>query len=96
MTKQEKQKMSRWLYNTAPMNYEKKVDRMTKREREDLRRMMEGIAEKAAFLAGYLDMRHGAGCGDQGHTSAVKRANRNGRITWMKAFGYNAYINMEI
>jgi hypothetical protein len=42
-----------------------------------------------------MDERHGYGCGDQGHKKAVNQANRNGKIVWMKVFGYNGYVEVH-
>ena len=53
-------------------------------------RDLEAVAERAARLARYLDQRHGNGCGDQGHKSAVKAQNRAGRVVHEKVFGYNS------
>ena len=80
------------LMETAPVDWEKAVDKILTRQRDELRRQLEGTAERAAVLAGYMDERHGYGCGDQGHKKAVKQANRNGRMVWMKVFGYNGYV----
>lgn len=84
------------MMKKAPVDWEKTVDKLTTRERDDLRRELEGISERAAMLAGYLDERHGYGCGDQGHEKAVKRANGNGKTVWMKAFGYNGFHELTI
>ncbi len=84
------------LMQLAPVDWEKTVDGISTRERDDLRRELEGIGERAASLAGYLDERHGYGCGDQGHRKAVKKANRNGRMVWVKVFGYNAFHDLTI
>ena len=83
------------LMETAPVDWEKAVDKIPTRQRDELRRQLEGIAERAAVLAGYMDERHGYGCGDQGHKKAVKQANRNGKMVWMKVFGYNGYVEVH-
>jgi hypothetical protein len=83
------------LMATAPVDWEKAVDKILTRQRDELRRQLEGIAERAAVLAGYMDERHGYGCGDQGHKKAVKQANRNGKMVWMKVFGYNGYVEVH-
>lgn len=80
----------------APIDWEKKVDNLTSKQRDDLRRALENVSERAAMLAGYLDERHGYGCGDQGHTKAIKRANKNGKIVWLKVFGYNCYHELNV
>jgi hypothetical protein len=84
------------LMNIAPMDWEKTVDSMSSKEKDDMRRKLEGISLRAGELAGYLDERHGYGCGDQGHRAAVKEANRNGKIIWTKAFGYNEYHKITL
>ena len=83
------------LLKKAPVDLEKTVGKMSMNEREDLRRELEGISERAGQIAGYLDMRHGSGCGDQGHDRAVKEFNRNGKMIWMRVFGYNAYHDIN-
>ena len=89
-------KAIRLITKTAPIEWEKLVDTMPTGEREVLRQELEGISERAAVLAGYLDERHGYGCGDRGHENAIKRANRNGKMVWMKVFGYNGYHGLTI
>ncbi|HEA70070.1 hypothetical protein LCGC14_1484360 [marine sediment metagenome] len=84
------------MMKKAPVDWEKTVDRMNTQARGDLRRELEGISARAAMLAGYLDQRHGYGCGDQGHKKAVKRMNRHGKMVWMKVFGYNAHHDINI
>jgi hypothetical protein len=42
----------------------------------DMVRELDGLIERAARLRGYVDMRYGHGCGDQGHESAVKESNK--------------------
>lgn len=80
----------------APVDWEKAVDKLMIEERDEIRRELEGIAERAAMLAGYLDERHGYGCGDQGHSKAVKTANHHGKMVWMKTFGYNGFHPLTI
>ncbi len=84
------------LMDVAPFEWEKTVEAMSIMGRDDMRRQMEGIALRAGELAGYLDERHGYGCGDRGHREAVKEANRVGKIIWTKAFGYNEYHRITI
>ena len=84
------------LMKKAPIDWEKIVDKLSQNERQDLRESLENISERAGILAGYLDERHGYGCGDQGHDKAVKTMNRIGKIIHMKAFGYNAYHELKI
>jgi hypothetical protein len=85
------------LMKMGAVDWEKAVDKTSTRDRDDVRRYLEGMAERAAaLLAGYIDERHGYGRGDQGHKAAVKRANRNGKMVWMHVFGYNAYHDLTI
>lgn len=84
------------IMKRAPVDWEKTVDRIKSQDRDTLRRELEGIAERAGILAGYLDERHGYGCGDRGHKAAMKRANKNGKLIWMKVFGYNGFHELTI
>ena len=84
------------LLKLAPIDWEKTVDKLKENQRDELRREMGEIAKRAAMLEGYLDERHGYGCGDQGHEKAIKRANRNGKMLWMKVLGYNAFYDRSI
>ena len=84
------------IMNKAPVEWEKVVDRMKSADRNELVTKLEGIAHRAALLAGYVDARYGNGCGDQGHKSAVKSANKAGNIVWCKAFGYNAHFDLRL
>lgn len=83
-----------WL-EIALVDLEKKVDNMTTQEKEEARVLLEGVAKKAGMIAGYLDERQGYGYGDQGHNKAVKRLNRNGKMIWMKVFGYTAFHELQ-
>ena len=62
--------------------------RMESADLDLVARDLEGIAAHCALRAAYLAMRHGCGCGDQGHKSAVKDANKVYRQV-RKALGYN-------
>ena len=64
-------------------------------ELDETRQRLEAIAQRAAFMAAYLEERQGYGCGDQGHAKALKSANHAARTVWMKAFGYNAYHDLS-
>jgi len=87
---------ARTLMKKAPVDWRKAVDRIPTEDRDKLRRELEEIAERAAMLAGYLDERHGYGCGDRGHKLALKHANRIGKLIWMKGFGYNSHHGLRI
>ena len=82
---------ARALFGSAPVDWERKVDKLTSKERDELRREFEGISLRAGELAAYIDQRHGFGCGDQGHGKAVKAMMKAGHVIWCKAFGYNAF-----
>jgi len=84
------------IMKRAPVHWEKTVDRLNTKDRDYLRRDLEELSKRVAMLAGYLDQRHGYGCGDQGHAKAVKQMNRNGKMVWMKVFGYNAYHDINV
>jgi len=62
---------------------------------EQLRRALENIAQRAAWLAVYADTRSGCGCNDQGHASAVKAANKTSKLVWCKGFGYNGHFDVR-
>lgn len=51
-------------------------DPKNKFELGPLSRDLDHVAVEAAQKAAYVRMRHGPGCGDQGHTKAVKEFNR--------------------
>jgi hypothetical protein len=72
------------------------VDIMSPTVRRELAIELEAIAERAAMLAEYLNERHGAGCGDQGHQQAMRKANKAGQAVHMKVFGYNAYHDLRV
>ena len=79
-----------------PSEWEALADEMrTKSNLTATVRELEGIAERAARLARYLDEREGHGCGDQGHAAAVKAQNKAGRAI-RKAFGYNMTHDLGI
>jgi hypothetical protein len=80
----------------APIEWEVNADALSETARDEIRRRLEGIAERAASLARYMDTRAGSGCGDQGHKAAVKAANKVGRILWVKGFGYNDYHDLTL
>ena len=87
--------VSEWM-NLAPVEWEAAADRLSSSNRGVLARELEGVAERAATLARYVDGRYGAGCGDQGHATALKAANKAGHLVWCKAFGYNAHHGLTV
>lgn len=87
---------ARLLLKTAPAALERAADRMSAVERRNVSRELEHLARYAAFLGVYLSERHGYGCGDQGHRSAVKKANSAARKLWTKVLGYYAFHDYNI
>lgn len=79
------------LLRLPPRKLEVAFDRLSDLERQRAVSGLDGLAEYAAFRAGYAAERYGYGCGDRGHARAVKRANRQGRGVWRRVLGYNAY-----
>lgn len=63
--------------------------------KQDVIHDLEALAQRAGMMAAYLSERHGSGCGDQGHNTALKAMNRAGKIIHMKAFGYNAFHELR-
>ena len=95
MKKEIKKQVSDLLFKTAPIELEYITDKLSVVERSELEQALEEIAEKATAFAGYLDMRYGYGCGDQGHEDAVRQFNRYGKMVHCKVFGYNAYLPIK-
>ena len=57
-------------------------------ERREADEQLEALAVAAVWRSTYFYMRHGAGCGDQGHEAAVKEANKiTARVR--KVLGYS-------
>ena len=86
-----REKAFRLLKSSAPVEWQSITEKMEDNENFLIRHYLEAIAGKAGQLAGYIDMRHGFGCGDQGHDAGVKQANRNGEMIHCKVFRYNAF-----
>jgi hypothetical protein len=84
------------LLELAPVDWEKAVDKLTTSQRNEAAKELEFLSLRAAELSQYLVERHGYGCGDQGHKAGMRRANKRGKIVWMKAFGYNGYHGLTI
>jgi hypothetical protein len=53
-------------------------------------RELDNLIENAVRTRGYLDMRYGHGCGDQGHAAGVKKSNRLAKLV-RKALGFTYY-----
>lgn len=64
------------------------ADKMKPEQREGYIKALEEMAIRAAWMAGYLESRHGSGCGDQGHADAVKNSDKV-RTRIRRALGYN-------
>ena len=62
---------------------------------DETKRQLEAISERAGMMAAYLEERHGYGCGDQGHETAIKSMNRAGKNIHCKVFGYNAFHELS-
>lgn len=57
-------------------------------ERREADEQLEALTCDAVWRSTYMYMRHGAGCGDQGHEAAVKEANKiTARVR--KVLGYS-------
>jgi hypothetical protein len=58
------------------VEWEASADKMTTAERGEVARALNTMAERAARAASYFEERYGYGCGDQGHSRAVKKQNK--------------------
>jgi hypothetical protein len=65
------------------------------KNKQEIIRELEGLAQRAGMMAAYILERDGYGCGDQGHSKAIKRMNKTGKTIWMTAFGYNGFHNLS-
>jgi len=59
------------LLDVAPVNWEQAVGLLSPEEQAHIENVLSGLAQRAAFLAEYLTVRHMGG----GNKQAVKRAN---------------------
>lgn len=64
------------LYETAPVELQGKVDAMNGIVRGEVAKELECVALTAVWRAAYVEARYGSGCGDQGHETAVRDANK--------------------
>jgi hypothetical protein len=83
------------LMKLAPVDFEQAIDGLTGPERGKLADEAYGLLQGLAWAAGYVDRRYGAGCGDQGHTDAVKYANKL-KAGVRKVLGYSYPKSSEI
>lgn len=67
---------ARELLELPKAKYREVFDNMPSKERGELERELDNIAQAAAWAYGYAEQRYGSGCGDQGHEDAVKEANK--------------------
>lgn len=66
-----------------------RINAMRPSELDELRKQLDALAARSAFMAAYLEQRYAAcGTGDQGHDKALKQANRVHRIVRC-ALGYH-------
>lgn len=84
------------LLTLAPVDWQRTVEAMSMKDREKVTRELQGIAERAAMLATYVDTRSIAGTYDNGHDRAIKAANQTGQLVWCKGFGYNAHHGVTV
>ena len=88
MEKQKMRKALKLVFETAPVDWQEKADKMKPEELTEIEGQLEALSERAAMLAGYLTERHGYGCGDQGHEAGVKRANKYLKKIHCDVFGF--------
>lgn len=60
------------IINSAPVDWQAIADAMTASERDEVSRKLENSAVWMSRAAAYFEERGGYGCGDQGHSAAVK------------------------
>ncbi len=76
------------LRRYPPVRWERWVNRMTTEQRQQYADGFETLAIQAAWMTGYLEARHGSGCGGQGHIASMQHSNVvRGKVR--KAFGYD-------
>ena len=86
----------RFLTEVSLFELQKNVEQMNEEDKSEMRRELEGIALRAATYAAYIDSRESHGASDSGHQKAVKNCNRVRKLVWTKAFGYNAFLPVNI
>ena len=64
------------LIDIPPAEMQELCDGMKTAERGKASEELQSLILAAAWRYAYVDARYGAGCGDQGHESAVKAANK--------------------
>ena len=86
----------RFLTEVSLDELQEKVEQMSEEDKDDVRRELEGVALRAATFAAYINDRQTWGASDLGHQKAVKNCNRVRKLVWTKAFGYNAFLPVNI
>ena len=86
----------RFLTEVSLFELQKNVEQMNEEDKSEMRRELEGIALRAATFAAYINERQTWGASDLGHEKAVKNLNRVRKLVWVKAFGYNAFLPVNI
>ena len=76
------------LIQHSPCDFEAIANGYDTEEHRNAVESLESVAFAAIWRAAYMDYRYGSGCGDQGHESAVKNANKVLAKT-RKAMGYH-------
>lgn len=83
------------FFTLAPVQCEEVANDLTTEEQRLMIDEVEGLMQTLAWKLGYLDARFGNGCGDQGHKSAVKSANKY-RHAVRKAMGYHHRSDINV
>lgn len=75
------------IVESPPVEWQGRCDSMTSQQKDAMIRELDSLIQRMAMLSAYVGRRYGYGCGDQGHDSGVKEANK--RLTAVrKALGY--------
>lgn len=78
------------ILDTPPCGFAALVESLPNTSLQNIEDRLAWVAYRATIYSKYIGMRHGYGCGDQGHASANKAARKAGNALWCKIFGYNA------
>jgi len=79
----------------AYSDIEKIANKMPDDIKQKISSELSQIAQKAAYMSEYLDMRNGHGCGDQGHKASAKSA-YSVFLKVRKALGFYQHPNINI